>query len=192
MNTSEMKEYAKNENIPIIETDSLNYILNLIRLGEYKDILEIGTAIGYSSINFALLNENIKVVTIERNENRYKEAINNIKHNNLSDRINVVFNDALNIEIDNKYDLIFIDAAKGQNIEFFNKYKNNLNKNGIIIIDNIKFHGLVGKSEEIPSKNLRALVRKIEESIKYFKTLTDYKIELINVGDGLLIFRNNL
>lgn len=192
MNTSEMKEHAKNENIPIIETDSLNYILNLIRLGEYKDILEIGTAIGYSSINFALLNENIKVVTIERNENRYKEAINNIKHNNLSDRINVVFNDALNIEIDNKYDLIFIDAAKGQNIEFFNKYKNNLNKNGIIIIDNIKFHGLVGKSEEIPSKNLRALVRKIEESIKYFKTLTDYKIELINVGDGLLIFRNNL
>ena len=86
-----------------------------------------------------------------------------------------------------KYDLIIIDAAKGKNIDFFNKYKSNLNDNGIIIFDNMNFHGLVGKSSEIKYKNLRSLVRKIEEFREFIMVQEDYYTEFIEVGDGLAV-----
>ena len=105
-----------------------------------------------------------------------KSKLNNIK---------LINDDALNTIINDKYDLVIIDAAKSQNMKFFNKYKNNLNENGIIIIDNLDFHGYVGKSNEIKSRNLRQMVRKIEKFIDFLNNQTEYKVEYIEVGDRL-------
>ena len=183
----EMELYAEEYDIPIMQSGGLEYIKRKIQTLNAKNILELGTAIGYSAINFASVSDDIKVTTIERNEERYKEAVKNVKDINYEDKINIVFGDALYINLTDKYDLIIIDAAKGKNIDFFNKYKANLSENGIIIFDNMNFHGLVGKSSEIKYKNLRSLVRKIEEFREFIMVQDDYYTEFIEVGDGLAV-----
>ena len=103
------------------------------------------------------------------------EALKNIKKLNLEDRITPIFNDALNVKLDDKYDLIFIDAAKAQNIKFFELFERNLNPEGYIITDNMYFHGLVKKNEkEIVSRNLRGIVRKIKDYITFLKNNDRY------------------
>lgn len=179
-----MEEYAIKENVPIMKKDGINYILDFIDTNNIENVLEIGTAICYSTI---LISTHAKSITsIERDEDRYNIAINNMKLSN-QQNITLIKGDALNITIDEKFDLIFIDAAKGKNKEFITKYKNNLNKNGYIIIDNMDFHGLVGKSSTITKRRLRSLVRKIEDFIKYMEEQTEFKVTKINKGDGLYL-----
>ena len=191
-NILEMEEYAKENNIPIIQKESIIYIMKYIKEHDVKNILEIGSAIGYSSILMASIKEDVFVTTIERDETRYMECLKNIKKCNLDKRINVVYQDALEVNLsDVSYDLIFIDAAKGQNIKFFEKYQNFLTENGTIITDNINFHGYVGKSDEIESKNLKELVQKIEDYILYLKQNDSYTTVFIDVGDGLSVSKKN-
>ena len=182
-----VKEYAINNNVPIIEDDSLEYIIKYIKDNNYLSILEIGTAIGYSSINFALSNDNIHITTIEKDINMYNLALKNIKDNNLDNRIKVINGDALDVELEDKYDLIFIDAAKAQYTKFFNKYSYNLNKNGTIITDNLNFHGLVDDYKNITSKDLRELVGKIIRYIDFLKDNKEYDTKFIDIGDGISI-----
>lgn len=184
----EMENYAKEHNIPIIEKESIAYIMKLIKNSNIKNILEIGSAIGYSTILMASVKPEITVTTIERDETRYMECLKNIKKCGLDKKINVVYQDALELNLTGvSYDLIFIDAAKGQYTKFFEKYKYFLNKGGIIITDNLKFHGYVGKSQTIESKNLRQLVEKIESYIEFLKNNDEFKTEFVNVGDGISI-----
>jgi len=180
-----IKQYAIENNVPIIEDDSLEFIIKYINDNKYISILEIGTAIGYSSINFALSNNNIHITTIEKDINMYNLALKNIKDNNLDNRIKVINGDALDVEINDKYDLIFIDAAKAQYTKFFNKYKFNLNNNGTIITDNLKFHGLVDDYKNITSKDLRELVSKIIRFIDFLKDNKEYNTKFIDIGDGI-------
>ena len=187
-NILEMEEYAKENNIPIIQKESIIYIMKYIKEHDVKNILEIGSAIGYSSILMASIKEDVFVTTIERDETRYMECLKNIKKSGLDKKITTVYQDALEVNLTGvSYDLIFIDAAKGQNINFFEKYKNFLNKDGVIITDNINFHGLVGKSESIESKNLRELVSKIENYIEYLKDSDEFNTEFLDIGDGLSV-----
>ena len=183
----EMEDYAEKNDIPIMHKDSIEYIQRKIKSINAKNILELGTAIGYSTINFTLASDDLKVTSIERNDERYNLAVKNVKDINYDNRINLIHADALDIDLTDKYDLIIIDAAKGKNIDFFNKYKNNLNKSGIIIFDNMNFHGLVGKSDSIKSRNLRALVRKLEEFREFISVQEDYYVDFIEVGDGLCV-----
>ena len=184
----EMESYALENNVPIIQKESIVYIMKYIKQHKINSILEIGSAIGYSAILMASTSDSIKLTTIERDETRYMECLKNIKKSGLDKRINVVYQDALEVNLSEvSYDLIFIDAAKGQNINFFEKYKNFLSKDGVIITDNINFHGLVGKSEDIESKNLRSLVEKIEEYIEYLKDNNEFDSEFLDIGDGLSV-----
>lgn len=185
---SEIKSYAKENNVPIMMDDGIDFLTSLIRQRKVKNILEVGTAIGYSAIMMALSNKDLFITTIERDEKRYLEALKNIKKLNLENRITLVFNDALDANIPEKFDLIFIDAAKAQSIKFFEKFEKNLNPDGTIITDNIKFHGLVDKKEEeIESRNLRALVRKVKNYIEFLRTNEHYKTEFLDIGDGLSV-----
>lgn len=185
-----IEEYAEKENVPIMKKDSIDYLLEFIRKNNIKDVLEIGSAIGYSALKISTTGAN--VTTIERDEERYKIAVENINKSNYKNQINIILSDALDVNISEKYDLIFIDAAKGKNKEFIDKFKKNLKTNGFIIIDNMDFHGLVGKSSEIKKRRLRSLVRKIESFIEYMEDQTEFKVSKINVGDGLyLLERNN-
>ena len=184
----EIREYAEKNNVPIMMDDGIKYLINYINKNQVKSVLEIGTAIGYSAIMMALSNKDLFITTIERDEKRYLEALKNIKKLNLENRITLVFNDALDAKISEKFDLIFIDAAKAQSIKFFEKFEKNLNPDGTIITDNIKFHGLVDKKEEeIESRNLRALVRKVKNYIEFLRTNEHYKTEFLDIGDGLSV-----
>ena len=122
----DIKKYAKDKNVPIMMDDGIKFLINYIKETKRYNILEIGTAIGYSSILMALQDENIKVTTIEKDEVRYKEALKNIKNLGLDGRINPIFNDALNVTLNDTYDLIFIDAAKSKNEELFIKFSNEM------------------------------------------------------------------
>lgn len=188
----EIKEYAIDNKIPIMQSEGIDFLTTFIIKHQIKNVLEIGTAIGYSAIMMSLCSPNLKVTTIERDEERYLEAIKNIKKLNLEDRITLIFNDALNVRIDDKVDLVFIDAAKAQNIKFFELFERNLNDEGYIITDNMYFHGLVKKDEKtITSRNLRGIVRKIKDYITFLKNNEDYTTTIYEVGDGIAVSEKN-
>ena len=129
----ELKNYADLNNVPIIQDESFRYIRQYIIENRVKTILEIGTAIGYSAIMMALIDPEITVTSIERDEKRYLEAVKNVKKANLQDRITLIYSDALETKIDEEFDLVFIDAAKGQNIKFFELFSKNLKRNGYLM-----------------------------------------------------------
>ena len=183
-----IKEYAKRENIPIMQDEGIEFLTSFIEKKEIKNILEIGTAIAYSAIMMALVKSDIHITTIERDEERYLEALKNIKNLELEDRITLVFNDALNVEFDEEFDLIFIDAAKGKNKDFFLRFEKNLKQNGYIITDNMGFHGYVEMDEEdLPSKNIAGIVRKIKDYIYFLENNMIYKTIIYKIGDGIAV-----
>ena len=183
-----IKEYAKLENIPIMQDEGIEFLTSFIEKKQIKNILEIGTAIGYSAIMMTMVNKDIHVTTIERDETRYLEALKNIKKLGLEDRITLIFNDALNMEFEDKYDLIFIDAAKGKNQEFFTHFEKNLKDDGYIITDNMGFHGYVEMNEEeLPSKNIQSIVSKIKDYIYFLENNMVYKTIIYKIGDGIAV-----
>lgn len=183
----ELEEYAKINNIPIMQKDGILYLINYIKENNIKNILEIGSAIGYSSIMMASINSDIRITTIERDKDRYDLAVSNIKKYNLDKQINIIYGDAVDTDITGMYDLIFIDAAKGKNILFFEKYKNNLVKGGTIITDNLSFHGLVEDSDLVKTKNQRGIVNKIKDFISFLDNNEEFATEYIPVGDKIAI-----
>lgn len=189
-NIKEIKEYALAENIPIIQDDGLSFLTNFILKNDIKEILEIGTAIGYSAIMMAITCPNVSIVTIERDEKRYLEAVKNVKKMDLEDRITLIFKDALEVKLEKEFDLIFIDAAKSQSTRFFKGFEKNLTSRGYIITDNMNFHGYVlKKEEEIKSKNLRALVRKIKDYKEFLINNEKYETNFYDTGDGISVSR---
>ena len=187
-NIKDLKKYANENNVPIMQDDGIEFLTKFIVNNNINSVLEIGTAIGYSAIMMANANPKLKITTIERDQDRYLEAVKNVKAAGLENRITLIFKDALDAVIDDKFDLIFIDAAKGQNINFFEKYERNLNEKGYIVTDNMNFHGLVNKNpSEIESRNLRQLVRKINEYKDYLQNRKDYTVEFLEIGDGIAL-----
>ena len=184
----EMERYAEINNVPIIEKDSIKFIRKYIEVNNVKKILEIGTAIGYSAILMATAGEDVEVTTIERDADRYREALKNIKACELEKKIEVVFNDALEVNLaGHGYDLIFIDAAKAQYTKFFEKFSNYLNEGGIIITDNLKFHGLVANKDSVESRNVLGLVNKIEAYVDFLKNNDEFITKFYDIGDGLSV-----
>lgn len=185
----EMRQYAKLNDVPIFLDDTYQYIKNFIIQKNIKNILEIGTAIAYSSIMMCLVDENIHITTIERDKERYLEAVKNVKKAGLEDRITLIFNDALNVNIEGEFDLIFIDAAKGKNQDFFEKFIINLSENGYIITDNIAFHGYVKMNDDkIPSKNILKIVNRIRDYIYFLENNMLYKSDIYyEIGDGIAV-----
>ncbi len=183
----ELEKYAQENNVPIMQKDGIDFLTNYIKENNIKSILEIGSAIGYSAIKMALVDSDIKVTTIERDNDRYNIAVKNINDFNLNDRIKIISADALDIELNDKYDLIFIDAAKSQYIKFFEKFEKNLNINGVIVSDNLSFHGLVEDVSKTTNRNTKQLVRKIRKYIEYLKENPNYKTTFYELGDGVAI-----
>lgn len=183
-----IEEYAEENNVPIMLEDGINFLTTFLIKHQTKNVLEVGTAIGYSAIKMALANPFVKITSIERDHERYLEALKNVKKFNLEDRITLIYKDATEVELEDIYDLIFIDAAKGKNMAFFKKFSKNLSNNGFIITDNINFHGYVNKEEtEIKSRNLRGLVRKIKDYINFLKENEEYNTEFYEIGDGIAV-----
>ena len=184
-----LKSYAKENHVPIIMDEGLSFLINIIKTKNAKNILEVGAAIGYSSINM-VKRSNSTVTTIERDEKMYNEAVKNIKDANLEDKIRLLHMDALEAfnEVKNdKFDLIFIDAAKAQYQKFFLTYESLLNPNGIIICDNMNFHMLKEKDQSELSRSVRGLVRKLANFEEWLLKNDNYETTIYDIGDGMSI-----
>ena len=183
----ELEEYAEKNNIPIMQKDGIEFLLKYIEDNNIQTILEIGSAIGYSAIRMALINKNIKITTIERDKERYDLAVKNITDFNLNNQIEIILSDAFDVELTEKYDLIFIDAAKSQYIKFFEKFKNNLSNGGVIVSDNLDFHGLTKVDENTLSRNVRGLVRKLNKYVEFLENNQEFNTTFYNLGDGVSV-----
>ncbi len=187
----QIKDYADINNVPIMLDDGMDFLLDYIKKNNVKRILEIGAAIGYSAIMMCTADPDITVTTIERDEKRYLEAVKNIKRVGLQDRITLIYQDAFDVDLEEEYDLIFIDAAKAQSRKFFEKFEKNLVRGGTIITDNMNFHGLVGQQlENIESRNIRQLVRKIKEYIFFLQDNPRYETKFLDIGDGIAVSKH--
>ena len=187
----DLKNYAEINKVPMIKDGGFEFLSLMISKHNVKSVLEVGTAIGYSAIRMAYLGLN--VTTLERNIDMYNEAIKNISLYNLKDKIETVYIDALEYTPNKKYDLIFIDAAKAQNRKFFLRFTPFLNENGIVIVDNLNFHDLVFEDlNNIKSKNLRSLVRKINEFKEWLKNNPDWTTEFSDMGDGMSVSKRKI
>lgn len=188
---SRIKEEALKNHVPILQDESLSLILMILNLKKPNKILEIGTAVGYSAINFSkyLDGENARIKTIEINDNMVNIATKNIKEMELEKKIEVVHADATvyleNLNEDNEYDVVFIDAAKGQYLKFLNEAIRLVKNGGIIIADNVLFKGRVlsdynEHKYRTATNRLRTYLKLIEEDERLNSTL-------VKIGDGLAI-----
>lgn len=190
MKLDKIKEKALEEHIPIIMDDTLDVIGKYLEKEKPKRILEIGTAVGYSAICFSkFLDKDGVIDTIERDEERIKEAKINIKNMNLEKVINIYEGDAVEIlpTLEKKYDVVFIDAAKGKYPFFLKESLRMINKNGIIFADNILYKGYV--MSDYNKHKQRTAVRNLREYIKEITENPNLETEILEVGDGLAVSR---
>ena len=183
-----IKEKALKEHIPIIMDDTLEVIEKYMKKKKPKRILEIGTAVGYSAICFSeFLDTNGKIDTIERDEERAKEAEENFKKVEVEEKINLHVGDAVEIlpTLDEKYDMVFIDAAKGKYPFFLREALRMINNNGIIFADNILYKGYV--LSDYNKHKQRTAVRNLREYLKEVSENPNLETEILEVGDGLAV-----
>ena len=191
MNKQELekiKQKALENHIPIIMDDTLEVVDKILTEIKPRRILEIGTAVGYSAICFSeYLQQGGKIDTIERDEERIAEAKENIKKVEVEDKINIFSGDAVEIlpTLNEKYDVVFIDAAKGKYPFFLKEALRIINENGIILADNILYKGYV--MSDYNKHKQRTAVRNLREYIKEVTENPNIETEILEVGDGLAV-----
>ena len=189
----DIKNKSLDENVPMITDEVLNYMIFTARNIKARNILEIGTATGYSGLFLAqIANENGGfLTTMEIDEIRYGKAVENFKKLGLFEKNKMIFGDALEeipkLDKNVKYDFIFIDASKGQYLKFFEMSYELLNENGIIFIDNLMFRGLIAADKEEIPKRYKTIVRRLKEFIE--KLNEEYNFVLLPFGDGVGIVK---
>ncbi len=182
----EIIDFAEINDVPIIQEQGLTFLLNKIDEFNIGNILEVGSAIGFSAIMMALHKDEIQITTLEKDIKRYNVARANIIKNNLADRIGIFNIDANDYKSEKKYDMIFLDGPKSQYDNMLNHLFDNLAINGIVVVDNLGFYGLV--YEERPK--VRRRTRQLVEKIKLFREniVNDDRFEVIfydDIGDGM-------
>ncbi len=184
----EVEKYGRDNKIPILLDDTLDYILNIIKDLKPERILEIGTAIGYSAISFSkYLAENGRIDTIEIESLRVEQALKNIEKVGVKDKIRVLEGDALDIlpYLNEQYDLIFIDASKGKYVEFFEHALRLCKKGGLILADNVLYKGMV--MSDYNKHKQRTAVTKLRDFIDLVMKNPNLESQLLEIGDGLII-----
>ena len=187
LDIKDIEIYAKENYVPIARKQTIEFILNLMKERNYTRFLEIGTAIGYTSINVALLNKNINVVTIEHDSKRAEIAKKNFIEFGVNEQINMIEDDAITITINDKFDLIFIDASKKRNDYFLDKFSPNLNEGGMIIIDNMKLEDFWINAKKEKKEKFH---RMNEEFKKNLLNRKEFDVQILeNIGDGIALIK---
>ena len=189
----DLEKSAIDRNIPIMQREGLEFMINVFKENNCHYCLEIGSAIGYSAMMLVSNIDNFKVETIELNDERYFEAINNIKDNNLQEKI-IIHHDEFdcNSLVLKKYDCLFIDAAKAQYQKFFEKYIGLIKEDGVCIVDNLDFHGMIFDIEHIKNRNTKQLVKKIKRFKDSIFNNDEYDVTYYHVGDGICVIRKRV
>ncbi len=191
MNKEELekiKQKALENHVPIIMDDTLEVLDKILKEIKPQRILEIGTAVGYSAMCFSeYLAPEGEIDTIERDEERIAEAKINIEKVGVADKINIYEGDAVEIlpTLNEKYDVVFIDAAKGKYPFFLKEALRMLKPNGIILADNILYKGYV--MSDYNKHKQRTAVRNLREYIKEVTENPSFETQILEVGDGLAI-----
>ena len=190
---SKIKQKALEDKIPIIMDDTLEVISKILIEKKPERILEIGAAVGYSAMCFSeYLSENGKIDTIERDEQRIAECKKNLKKVGVEGRINLYEGDAVEIlpTLNEKYDIVFIDAAKGKDPFFLDQALGMLKDDGVIFADNILYKGYV--MSDYNKHKQRTAVTHLREYIKETTENPELQTEILEVGDGLAITRRRI
>lgn len=188
-----LKKYASENNVPIIEDEGLEVLLKYVKEVSPSNILEIGTAIGYSAICMSEVSES-KITTFEREEELCQKAKENIRIFNKEEQIKIIEEDFLKYDLKSeKFDFIYIDGAKAQYYNFFKKVENNMTDKAVILFDNLSFHGYVNNESKKAkaSKNLKQLIRKLEGFNEKIVIEPGYNFKYINKGDGIGILKRS-
>lgn len=186
----EMEQYAEKHHVPTMDDSGLDMLIGLLQIQQPKRILEIGSAIGYSGIRLATAFPEAEIHTIERDTERYDQALDFIGRSGLGDRIRIFHDDALTFDTaqlgDEPFDALFIDAAKGQYKKFFEKYSPLIAAEGVIYCDNMFMHGMVLlEGTDIPKRN-RTMIRNLQDFTQWIMENEDYQTALLPAGDGIL------
>ncbi|QSS99050.1 O-methyltransferase [Pontibacillus sp. ALD_SL1] len=185
-----IETYANENHVPIMEPLGIEFLQQMIRIKQPARILEIGAAIGYSAIQMAKSYPNCEVVSIERDEQRYNEAVRNITKLGLENRVQVLFGDAFDLadrlKAKGPFDVLFIDAAKGQYQRFFELFTPELESNGMVISDNVLFKGFVA-DDPADGSNIAKIARKIRTYNEWLVQHPEYQTTIVPVGDGVAI-----
>lgn len=190
---SKIKQKALEDKIPIIMDDTLEVISKILIEKKPERILEIGAAVGYSAMCFSeYLSENGKIDTIERDEQRIAECKKNLKKVGVEGRINLYEGDAVEIlpTLNEKYDIVFIDDAKGKYPFFLEQALRMLKDDGVIFADNILYKGYV--MSDYNKHKQRTAVTHLREYIKETTENPELQTEILEVGDGLAITRRRI
>ena len=186
---SELENYAKENKVPIIEPEIAQFLRFLLKLHRPKEILEVGTAIGYSAITMAeTLKDNFQITSLEKDPDMIEEAILNIEKAGFKDQIKIIEGDALETfpHLSKHYDFIFLDAAKGQYIEFMNYSLKLLEPGGIIVSDNVLYKGMVAQKSEVKRRQ-RTLVTRLRGYLELINHIEGVTSSVIPIGDGLAL-----
>ena len=185
----ELEDYAHENNVPIIHKEVSDLLKVILKIHKPKRILEIGCAIGYSSIFFAsVLGGDVEIITTERNEVMIEKAKENIKIAGLEDKITILEGDAEETlkTIDGEFDMIFIDAAKGQYQLFFDLVIDRLKKGGLVVSDNILYKGMVAHDDFVVRRK-KTIVKRMRNYLDYICTCDYLSTSLIPIGDGVAL-----
>lgn len=188
-NLNRIKDYANKNNVPIIFPEVEQFIRVLLKISNAKNILEIGSAIGYSSLVMAESTpSNVRITTIEKRKDMYKIAKENINQSKYKDKVKIIEGDARDVipELEEKYDFIFLDAAKGHYLEFFNDCTKKLNDEGIIVSDNVLYKGMIA-SDELVIRRKKTIVKRMRNYLEYISDLDGYITSVLPLGDGVSI-----
>lgn len=185
----ELEEYAKENEVPISQPESIRLIEVLLKMMNAKKILEVGSAIGYSAIRMSSAC-GAEVVTIELSEEMAELARNNISKAGLDDKIRLICGDAKDVlpEIkgDNEFDMIFVDAAKGQYMEFFPHCMRLLRQGGVLISDNVLYKGMTATDELVVRRKI-TIVRRLREYLDMLSNNKELSTAILPIGDGVAI-----
>lgn len=185
----ELEIYADANHIPIVQKEIAKFLELIVSIKKPTKILELGTAIAYSAILMELSsNMSCRIDTIERDENMYKLAKQNIENYGFSDRINILKGECMDVlqKVDDKYDIIFIDAGKGHYGDFFVECLRLLKEDGIIIADNTLFRGMVASDDLVVRRKI-TIVKRMREYLEMVCDGEKYITSVIPMGDGISV-----
>lgn len=184
----EIEAYAHANSVPIMERESIELLKNLIKVKKPKRILELGTAIGYSAIIMCLLDEDIKVTTMDRSETFIEVARNNFRDFGLEDRVDIVFGDISQTleDLEGYYDLLFFDAGKGHYQDYFDKSVRLMKEGSLVFSDNVLFKGCIA-NDDLVDKRQKTITKRMRSYLEFLTSSPGIHTVVIPIGDGVAI-----